>query len=283
MDYGRSAGCVRVALAKRLRMCLREIEKTRKRAAADGRSRNGGGNTREEREGQSTESETESPPEQPGLSRGGWRLLEVAADRARPRVKGQKVTQSRPPPAPAPAVATHSCSLFCSFCTSSAGGRGRESRGRAVFIRRRWKRIPRRLSRLIPPARPDLDRRSSESTLSSPSPSSRKRLRARARERRGRAAVGKREERAGGRPGARRCARRWARRSVHVDGAGGVGCAKPVLAAARGRRAARGVSVAFAVSGRAKRTTSNRSTRRGGECSPFPQINSTRFNVRAIN
>ena len=124
MDYGRSAGCVRVALAKRLRMSLREIEKTRKRAAADGGSRNGGGNTREEREGQSTESETESPPEQPGLSRGGWRLLEVAADRARPRVKGQKVTQSRPPPAPAPAAATHSCSPCSLFCTSSAGGGG---------------------------------------------------------------------------------------------------------------------------------------------------------------
>ncbi|KAI1792401.1 hypothetical protein LXA43DRAFT_339558 [Ganoderma leucocontextum] len=52
------------------------------------------------------------------------------------------------------------------------GGGGDRPRDEAVFIRRRWKRIPRRLSRLIPPARPDLDRRSSESTLSSPSPSS---------------------------------------------------------------------------------------------------------------
>ena len=121
MDCGRSAGCVRVHLRNGPLRC-EACGRTRERAAADSdRERT----TREEREGQSTESESESPPEQPGLSRGGWRLLEAfAADRARPRVKGQKVTQSRPPPAPAPAAATHSCSPCSLFCTSSAGGGG---------------------------------------------------------------------------------------------------------------------------------------------------------------
>ena len=74
----------------------------------DGGSRNRGGNTREEREGQSTESESLNNPD--------YRHAQ------RCRVKGQKVTQSRPP-ARAIARRGHALLLAVLLVLHIAGGR----------------------------------------------------------------------------------------------------------------------------------------------------------------